>query len=66
MRPLGIEHVLVTSDKGFERELGKLAAELGATAVFDGVGATSPAVSSRSYLRTPRFTSTDSWELPRR
>ncbi len=38
MRPLGIEHVLVTSDKGFERELGKLAAELGATAVFDGVG----------------------------
>ncbi len=34
----GIEHVLITSDNDFETELGKLAAELGTTAVFDGVG----------------------------
>ncbi len=38
MRSLGTEHVLVTYDEGFESKLGKLAAELGATAVFDGVG----------------------------
>jgi len=38
MRSLGIEHVLAMSDEGFESELGKLAADLGATAVFDGVG----------------------------
>ena len=34
----GVEHVLITSDEGFEGELGKLAAELSTTAVFDGVG----------------------------
>jgi NADPH2:quinone reductase len=38
MRSLGIEHVLVTNDEGCESKLGKLAAEIGATAVFDGVG----------------------------
>ncbi len=38
LRALGIEHVLVTSDAGFESDLGKLVAEFGATAVFDGVG----------------------------
>ena len=34
----GVEHVLVTSDQDFESSLGRLAAELGTTAVFDGVG----------------------------
>lgn len=34
----GIEHVIVTADDNFERRLGGLAAELQATAVFDGVG----------------------------
>ena len=38
LRSHGVEHVLVTSEKDFESELGKLAAELGTTAVFDGVG----------------------------
>lgn len=38
LRSHGVEHVLVTSNKDFESELGKLAAELGTTAVFDGVG----------------------------
>jgi NADPH2:quinone reductase len=38
LRSHGVEHVLITSDKDFESELGKLAAELGTTAVFDGVG----------------------------
>ena len=33
----GAEHVIV-SEEGFERELGPLAEDLGATAVFDGVG----------------------------
>ena len=34
----GAPHVLVTSDEDFERSLAHLATELGATAVFDGVG----------------------------
>ena len=34
----GVEHVLVTSDQDFESALGRLAAELGTTAVFDGIG----------------------------
>ena len=34
----GIEHVLVTSQEGFETKLTALAAELNATTVFDGVG----------------------------
>jgi NADPH:quinone reductase len=34
---LGVEHVLVT-DEGFATTLGDLSAQLGATAVFDGVG----------------------------
>ncbi len=38
LRSQGGKHVLVTSDKDFESNLGKLAAELGTTAVFDGVG----------------------------
>ena len=38
LRGYGLSHVLVTSDEDFESELGKLAAELGTTAVFDGVG----------------------------
>ncbi len=38
LRSYGIEHVLVTSDKDFESELSKLMAELGTTAVFDGIG----------------------------
>ena len=38
LRSHGVEHVLITSDKDFESALGKLAAELGTTAVFDGVG----------------------------
>ncbi len=38
LRSHGVRHVLVTSEKEFESELGKLTAELGTTAVFDGVG----------------------------
>jgi NADPH:quinone reductase len=38
LRSVGIEHVLVTNGENFESGLGKLAAELGATAVFEGVG----------------------------
>ncbi|NYF90133.1 zinc-binding dehydrogenase [Tunturiibacter empetritectus] len=38
LRALGIEHVLATSDASFENDLGKLVADFGATAVFDGVG----------------------------
>ena len=38
LRSHGVEHALVMSDKSFESDLGKLAAELGTTAVFDGVG----------------------------
>lgn len=34
----GLEHVLVTSEPAFEKELEDLAAELSATAVFDAVG----------------------------
>ena len=34
----GAEHVIVTSEDGFEGKLGPLAEELGVTAVFDGVG----------------------------
>lgn len=34
---LGVEHVIVTTE-GFNDRLGALSAELGATAVFDGVG----------------------------
>ncbi|RQU38154.1 Zn-dependent oxidoreductase [Burkholderia cenocepacia] len=37
LRASGVEHVIVTRE-GFERELASLAAELNATAVFDGVG----------------------------
>ncbi|KGB91835.1 alcohol dehydrogenase catalytic domain-containing protein [Burkholderia cepacia] len=37
LRAAGVEHVIVTRE-GFERELASLAAELNATAVFDGVG----------------------------
>ena len=36
LRSDGIEHVLITSHNNFENELGKLAAELGTTAVFGG------------------------------
>ncbi len=38
LRSFGIEHVLVTTGDSFEGELGKLAADLDTTAVFDGVG----------------------------
>ena len=38
LRSHGVDHVLLTSDKDFAGKLGKLAAELGTTAVFDGVG----------------------------
>jgi NADPH:quinone reductase len=38
LRWLDVEHVLVTTDEGFEREFGALAQRLDATAVFDGVG----------------------------
>ena len=34
----GVEHVLVTTEQDFESKLGAVAAELGTTAVFDGVG----------------------------
>ena len=34
----GVEHVLLTTENGFEDRLSKLAADLGATAVFDGIG----------------------------
>jgi NADPH2:quinone reductase len=34
----GVQHVLVTTDDNFERDLAHLAAELDATAMFDGVG----------------------------
>ena len=34
----GVEHVLLTTENGFEDRLRKTAAELGATAVFDGIG----------------------------
>ncbi|MDR3468464.1 MAG: zinc-binding dehydrogenase [Xanthobacteraceae bacterium] len=34
----GAKHVVVTANEGFESDLGALAEELGATAVFDGVG----------------------------
>jgi NADPH:quinone reductase len=37
LRRLGVEHVMVTSER-FTEKLGVLSAELGATAVFDGVG----------------------------
>jgi NADPH:quinone reductase len=38
LRSLGIEQVLVTADEGFENRFSELAAQLGTTAVFDGVG----------------------------
>lgn len=38
LKSYGLEHVLVTSEPAFEKELEDLAAELGATAMFDGVG----------------------------
>jgi len=38
LRQQGAQHVVVASQQSFEIELGRLAAELGATAVFDGVG----------------------------
>jgi NADPH:quinone reductase-like Zn-dependent oxidoreductase len=38
LRELGVTSVLVTSDPDFERDLASRAAELGATAVFDGIG----------------------------
>jgi NADPH:quinone reductase-like Zn-dependent oxidoreductase len=34
----GVKHVVVTTTEGFEGELGALAAKLGTTAVFNGVG----------------------------
>ncbi len=34
----GVEHVLLTTENGFKDRLGKLAADLGTTAVFDGIG----------------------------
>ena len=36
--PSDLEHVLVTSDAGFDNDFEQLAAELKTTAVFDGVG----------------------------
>ena len=33
-----VEHVLLTTEDGFKDRLSKLATELGATAVFDGIG----------------------------
>ena len=38
LRALGLEHVLVTSDDGFDAKFEQLADELKTTAVFDGVG----------------------------
>ncbi|WP_446745123.1 alcohol dehydrogenase catalytic domain-containing protein [Silvibacterium acidisoli] len=38
LRAQGIEHVLVTGDAGFDDRFSQLAASLGTTAVFDGVG----------------------------
>jgi len=38
LRGLGVEHAIATSGENFAAELGRLAAELGTTAVFDGVG----------------------------
>ena len=38
LRAQGLEHVVVMSEDGYEARLGTLAAELRATAVFDGVG----------------------------
>jgi NADPH:quinone reductase-like Zn-dependent oxidoreductase len=38
LRAANVEHVLVTSDEGFEQELEQLSLRLSATAVFDGVG----------------------------
>jgi NADPH:quinone reductase-like Zn-dependent oxidoreductase len=38
LEALGAEHVLVSTDPDFQNQLGKLAAELHATAIFDGVG----------------------------
>ncbi len=38
LRALNLQHVLVTSDAGFDTKFEELAAELKATAVFDGVG----------------------------
>jgi NADPH2:quinone reductase len=34
----GVRHVVVSTQDGFEAELGSLAAELDATTIFDGVG----------------------------
>jgi len=38
LRGLGVEHVIATNGENFETELGDLATQLQATAVFDGVG----------------------------
>ncbi|MEG9439041.1 hypothetical protein JAO29_23140 [Edaphobacter sp. HDX4] len=38
LREMGLEHVLVTNDAGFDEDFERRAAELGTTAVFDGVG----------------------------
>ncbi|WP_158811247.1 Zn-dependent oxidoreductase [Beijerinckia sp. L45] len=38
LRSLGVANVLTTGDEGFESELGRRAAALGTTAVFEGVG----------------------------
>jgi len=38
LRRYGVEHVILTEDENLEGKLGKLAAELGTTAVFDGTG----------------------------
>jgi NADPH:quinone reductase len=38
LREMGIEHVLVTTEQGFEQTFAELANRLNATAVFDGLG----------------------------
>ena len=38
LRRMGIEHVLVTTDEGFEHRFAVLAETLNATAIFDGLG----------------------------
>ena len=38
LRRLGAEHTLVTTEEGFEQRFATLAEQLGATAIFDGVG----------------------------
>ena len=51
LRAVELEHVLVTSDTDFDEAFERLAAELGATAVFDGVGGD---LVSRIAPRLPR------------